>query len=177
MTLSERSWARIFGYSRLAHGLNQKEQKNEYVFGELIKENGLNLKIKKTDFFKQESSGLIYFFTINSQDALINYIMNNVSVSVLNVEAQTIRIAFKDHNAVKAKDIVDAIDQAYLVQTVEKKSQAQEKTISFLDETLSNTEKNLTESEITKGLVALFTCSVTSTKINRESLAGNVISE
>lgn len=89
-----------------------------------------------------------YFFKINSRDALMNYLAINLSVEILNVSANTIKISLKDYNRAKAKNFVNIIDSVYLKQTIENKNKASMQTIAFIDEQLILTEVKLQKYEL-----------------------------
>ncbi|HEX8545662.1 MAG TPA: polysaccharide biosynthesis tyrosine autokinase [Cytophagaceae bacterium] len=116
-------------------------------FGETINHEGFELKIYKNPLFTL-TSNKDYSFIINSDEHLIKYLMDNVSIEILNSGASTIKISFQDHNKFKAKDIVNSIDSLYLIQTLQNKNKAQEQTLKFLDATLDSTELSLTRSEL-----------------------------
>ncbi len=120
--------------------------KEEYQFGEEIITEDFNFLIEKTTFF---SKGLSrdYFFTINSKEALVKYLSNNVEVLPENLNAKTIQISLVDYNRYKARDLVDLIDVLYISYTEEVKNQALEQQLSFLDEQIKKTEKELQEYE------------------------------
>jgi tyrosine-protein kinase Etk/Wzc len=81
-----------------------------------------------------------FFFRVNSFPALINYLASSLQATVVNPNARTIRVSFTDFNKFKAKDIVDAIDSVYLLETVNSKNQAANQTIEFLNYQLSITD-------------------------------------
>src|SRR5690606_40564474 len=85
----------------------------------------------------------IYYFIFNSDRALLNYLSNNLSVEPLNLNANTIRLSFTDHNRYKAQDLVNAIDTLYLNYTQEEKNKANKQRIEFLDQQLAQTETRL----------------------------------
>lgn len=88
-----------------------------------------------------------YFFTLNTQSSIINYINQNLSVRPLDFKAKTITISFQDHNRKKARDIVLAIDTSYIYYTQLEKNKATNQKIDFLNKQLSQTEEKLSELE------------------------------
>lgn len=132
---------------QFSYSLNEKEIIEKHTFGDLIDHPGFKLEIEKTPSFELNTSSE-YFFIINSDERLINYLMENVGVEILNSGASTIKISFRDNNKTKARDIVNSIDSLYLIQTLHNKNKAQEQTLKFLDATLDSTELSLTRSEL-----------------------------
>ncbi len=123
--------------------------KGEYLFGKIIEKDGISLKISlnlnnliSTELDKH------YFFTINSLENQIDYLAKNTEVKIVNPEAKTIQIFFKDFNPEKARDAVKAIDSVYLNETLVKKFKAQEQTIQFLTDQLNQTEESLEDYEL-----------------------------
>lgn len=110
-------------------------------FNEFFDINGTHLVIKPSAFF--ETSDNKYFFVINSKEALISYLAQNITVSPLNFNANTIRVAFKDHNAKKAFDIVNKIDTLYISYSSEQKNLANRQKITWLNNELSQVEKRM----------------------------------
>lgn len=88
-----------------------------------------------------------YYFTVNSNKALINYIDRNITVEPLNLNANTIKVAFKDFNKYKARDIVDVVTRLYFEYSKDEKHKANKQKIDFLNQQLFLTEKKLEEFE------------------------------
>ncbi len=129
----------------LGYDLNGEFVEKKYYFGQAIENNDFKFVIFR-DKFAGNLDGS-FSFVINSQDALLGYIAKNIAVSVINSAANTIQIAFKDHNGLKSKDVIQAIDSVYLIESLQRKFKAQEQTIGFLNEQLAITERNLNEYE------------------------------
>ena len=93
------------------------------TYNKWISLDGLELKIEKNDLFvKGDEIG--YYFVINSKDALLSYLLNNLTAEPLNYNANTIQISFKDHNPFKAQAILNKIDTNYLQFSNEQKNLA-----------------------------------------------------
>lgn len=120
---------------------------NIYEFGEPVVTPGLDFLITLTGPFHKDLSSNNYYFTINSERSLMDYLEGNLNVQPLNLSANTLRISFTDHNKFKARDLVNAIDTIYLNYTQEEKNKAIKQKIVFLDEQLSTTEKQLDKFE------------------------------
>ena len=118
-----------------------------YYFGERIKMADAELTIFLTDAYHGATSNTKYYFTINSNRALIGYLQSNMEVEPVNFNAKTIRVGFKGYDRKKVRDMVMAIDSVYLDYTREKKNQATDQKIKFLDEQLILTERRLEKFE------------------------------
>jgi len=120
---------------------------NNYEFGQVISKDGFRFQIYKTPYFSEELMEERFYFVINTHESLIDYFEENITVEPLNLNANSIRISFKDHNKYKAFDLVNAIDTLYLNYTSQEKNQANESRIDYLNEQLSETAKILEEFE------------------------------
>ncbi len=130
----------------LTYVKNGVETSKRYQFGEEIRTEDFNFLIEKTSFFSDDLKR-VFYFTVNSHDALINYLQSRVEVIPENFNAKTIRISLTDHNRFKARDLVNLIDSLYLDYTREVKNQALVQKIGFLDEQIEKTEDKLQEYE------------------------------
>ena len=88
-----------------------------------------------------------YYFVINSRDRLVSYLSSQCIVEPLNLNANTIRISFKDNNALKAHDIVNKIDSLYIYYSNSQKNLANKQKIEWLNRELSELEKQMEEFE------------------------------
>ena len=118
-----------------------------YQFGEEIQNGHFNFLIEKTPSFSNSNGPGKYYFTVNSDVALVGYFQRNIKVEPLNFNAKTIKISLKDHNKFKARDFITAIDTLYLAYTKEAKNKAIEQKISFLNNQLDLTNQKLEEYE------------------------------
>lgn len=114
----------------------------QYKFGEHVKTPDIDFVVNLTPYY-DPGGDQDFYFIINSKQAQINYLANNISVEPLNLSANTIRIAFKDHNPLKARDLVDAIDTIYLNYTKEEKNQENKQKIEWLNSELQLIEDQL----------------------------------
>lgn len=117
-----------------------------YAFGEEIRTRDFNLLIEKTGSFS-DAIGDRFYFTINSDEALIDYLQETLEVVPENFNAQTIKVSFSDYKVQKARDLVSLIDSLYLDYTKEVKNQAIGQKIEFLDSQIKQTEGKLTAYE------------------------------
>jgi tyrosine-protein kinase Etk/Wzc len=88
-----------------------------------------------------------YSFVFNSREALLAYFQRNLTVEPLNFNANTIKVSFKDHNAFKARDLVNSIDSLYLHFSNTQKNLANKQKIDWINKELSQIEKRLGDYE------------------------------
>lgn len=84
-----------------------------------------------------------YFFTLNSKEVLLQYLIKNLTAEPLNYNANTIRIAFKGYNAHKAQAILQKIDTLYLHFSNEQKNLANRQKIEWLSNELALIETKM----------------------------------
>ncbi len=84
-----------------------------------------------------------YYFVINSRESLVSYLSSQSTVEPLNLSANTIRISFKDYNALKAHDIVNKIDSLYILYSNRQKNLANKQKIEWLNKELAEVEKRM----------------------------------
>ncbi len=111
--------------------------------GDHIETQELKARLTVTNHFKDGQVPGTFYFRVNSNSALLNYLASSLQAIVINPNARTIRVSFHDFNRFKAKDIVDAIDSVYLLETVNSKNLAADQTIEFLNYQLSITDDSL----------------------------------
>lgn len=136
----------IIDEDQFAVSLGTKGQKKTYNFGEEVIADRINLLVEKTKHLSPSLFGR-YYITINSDASLINYLQSNMKVQPENFNAKTIKIGLQDFNRAKARDFVTAIDTLYLQYTTQKKNQAIEQKIRFLDEQIAQKEETLEQFE------------------------------
>lgn len=126
----------------LSYMLRDKKYNYTGQFGVLLKTELIDCTIELNKNWLIED-GSKYYFRINSREVLIKYIENNISVEPLNLQANTFKISFTDHNLGKAHAMVSAIDTLYYNYSREEKNLANRKKIEYLDKQLAETEKKL----------------------------------
>lgn len=124
------------------------ENSHEHSFGDSVSIEGFEFVILPTLQLTSMNFGKEFFFVIHSQSYLTDFIGENLSVRILNLNANTIEVSFKDYNRYKTRDIVNAINNVYLHTTLAKKRKVQEQTIQFIDSQLDSTEQRLRDAEI-----------------------------
>ncbi len=114
----------------------------EGSFGDTIKLDGSVFVINKTSLYEENDPNK-YYFTLNSQATLIDYLSQGIKVDPLNLNANTIRISFKDHNALKAHEVVNKIDSLYILYSNQQKNLANKQKIDWLNDELVQIEKRI----------------------------------
>jgi hypothetical protein len=105
---------------------------NKYRFGQKIENNDFRFVVNRKAEFSEAHRNLKYFFVINSNEALLAYLASNINVSILNLDANTIKVSFKDHSPRKASDIINMIDSVYLQEPLMRKPKHLNKQSDFL---------------------------------------------
>ncbi|NJN40976.1 MAG: hypothetical protein HC811_00715 [Flammeovirgaceae bacterium] len=108
-----------------------------------LKLDGLTLTISK----KGSDDENVLFFILNSRTSLVNYIANGLQVEPLVLGANTVRISFRDFNALKAQTIVNKLDSIYISYSHDIKSLTNRQKIEWLDNELVNIEKMMEDFE------------------------------
>ncbi|MEQ9301531.1 MAG: polysaccharide biosynthesis tyrosine autokinase [Cyclobacteriaceae bacterium] len=127
----------------LEYGSADQINSSEHRFEEEITTDAFDFRIKKTENFSIENGEGRYYFTINSRQAVINYLKRSVAVEPLNLNAKTISVSLKDFNKYKARELLTAIDTLYLDYNKEIKNQAIKQKIAFVESQINSTEEKL----------------------------------
>lgn len=121
----------------ISYTQNGMVQSGEYRLGEPFSlVGGGRLQIDSTQADTQGLTiipSLNYYITINSQQRLIQYLQRNLSATILNPNAQTLRVSFTDPSKYKAAAIVDAVNEVYLKETIRNKNLKYEQTREYLN--------------------------------------------
>ncbi|WP_456382311.1 GumC family protein, partial [Hydrogenimonas sp.] len=109
-------------------------------YGEQIDTRWFSLKVEKV---YEPSPGSEYLFNIMTNDSMLEYIQKNLSVAPLSKEGSIVEISFLDQVPQRAKEIVDALIDAYMGESLEIASESAQKRLKFLDEQLEAINKAL----------------------------------
>lgn len=131
----------------LSYGAGEEKFSRAYSFGEEITTPAFRLFITLTEDYRSGLDNTKYYFTINSHQALVNYLGSNMTVEPMNFKANTIKVGFRGYDRQKVRDLVHVIDSVYLRYTQEKKNQATEQKLMFLDDQLGTIEQRLSKYE------------------------------
>ena len=77
----------------------------------------LDISVKNFENLKDVKQELNdnYFFVLNSNSQLVNKYYNKIELKVLNEEANTVSIGFKDFNALKVADLSNTVANGYII--------------------------------------------------------------
>ena len=133
-----------------------KKFSNTFYSGKWINLPEANIKVvaerfNEIDALQKELSKDVFFFTINNSDFLANSVIKEISIGVLNLDAQTIQIKLKDKNSVKAADIVNSVADEFNKYDVEKNSEVANKILDFIDNTIKSIDAELVTRLIRSG--------------------------
>jgi tyrosine-protein kinase Etk/Wzc len=139
-------------YYQLSFLINGRQFSREFKLNEWVKIPYADLKIVVQDTFAIKQQQEIfsqggYYFVINDSKNLSSQYISNLTVQLLNEQAQTILIKFKDKNAKKAADITNAIAENFIKYNLDKEAESTEKTLVFIEDQLSNVNEQLRYSE------------------------------
>ncbi len=112
----------------------------------------LKLKIKNYDEIRRQQNIVkknTYYFVLNDSNSVLNQYYQYLDVKLLNEQAKTIKISFKDNNPQKASDIVTSITEEYKNFDVEHKSESSKSIINFINFQLDTVFTQLKLSEDT----------------------------
>jgi tyrosine-protein kinase Etk/Wzc len=119
-----------------------KKDEQRFTYGQRISTPLIDLTLKKNNLFKKGDE-LGYFFMFSTREQLLNYLKRNLTVEPLNLNAKTIRIAFKDYNPFKAQSLLRKIDTLYLQYSNAQKNLATKQKIDWLTNELHQIENKM----------------------------------
>ena len=137
---------KILNYNSVKLWLDDESQAIIASFGQTINFAGAIFQLNKLDIHEKFEDGLFHF-RINSKSALVNYLMDNLVVKAINLNANIIEVSFSDHNIRKAKSIVNKINMVYLKKTYEKKQLEKQRSIEYINDQLASTREQLNQAE------------------------------
>jgi tyrosine-protein kinase Etk/Wzc len=111
-------------------------------FGRKVVLGDLELVLEKNPLFSKGDE-IGYLIVINSRQAMLNYLSKNLLVEPLNFNANTIRLSFKDNNAMKARAVLNKIDTLYVQYSNEQKNLANKQKIDWVETELGQLEKKM----------------------------------
>src|ERR1051325_1609981 len=88
------------------------------------------------------------YFVVNNMDRLAQSIINGLSIKILNEAAQTISISFRDNNANKTSDVVNAIAEEFKNFDIERKRESSKRVLSFIKDQLDKDSIKLLSLEL-----------------------------
>ena len=119
----------------------------EYALGQPILLPGIRLDVTGTRDLTEDNRDADYHFTIQDEGTVNGYLDRNLAVEIVNPDANTIQISFKDFNPAKAQSIVNKIDTVYLEEKLSRKRESTEAQLRFLNKQMDETQRNLQQAE------------------------------
>ena len=124
-----------------------RPQGGEYNLGQAIALPGVSLQVLAMPNMDPDALEASYHFTVQDDNTVNSYLDRNLTVEIVNPEANTIQITFSDFNPIKAQDIVNKIDSVYLEEKLTRKSEVMRKQLRFLDQILDENGQRLQRAE------------------------------
>lgn len=149
----------------LSYQMGSQVFRKNYRFGQQITTPQYSFKIIKTSFYTPQFHNIPFYFKINSRQALINYLNDNLQVGIQNKSARIIGVNFQDYHPKKAKDIVNAIDTIYLHKTLENKKRANIQQKAYLNRRLGEIEDSMRTYE---GKIQSFMLKLKTNNVNKK---------
>lgn len=103
------------------------------------------VNITSPDSFDQQNTR--HYFIRYDENTALAVQFEDLDVSILSSDANTIQVKYTSENAKKASDIVNTICENFLAYNVEKKQERAEKILQFINEQLEIVYQQLTDSE------------------------------
>ena len=119
--------------------IGEEGEVKEGLLGESISVLGGTLRVQLSPQSKPDFSNH-FFFVINSREKLFDFLGQNLKIDPINFDANTIRVSFRDYNALKVCSIVNKFDSVYLQYSDEQKNMANKQKIEWLNNELSQVE-------------------------------------
>ncbi|WP_295422281.1 tyrosine-protein kinase, partial [Sulfurovum sp.] len=135
-------------------------------YGQEIKNKHFHLNVRKTKVAKEKT----YRFEVTDPKEAGLIIQERVSVSKAAKKANILTLSIEDNVPLRAQQAVNALANAYIAQSVEKKNKEATQTLNFVDKQLKNITKNLRGSA-----VKLEEFKRSSNTVNLSSKAENII--
>jgi capsular exopolysaccharide synthesis family protein len=133
---------------RLSYLEGEREISGVYNVGQPLNLAGLNLQLTTHDtYFDASALSAQFYFVILDDGTLNNYLNTNLTVEIVNPEANTVQISFKDYNPSKAQDIVNKIDTVYLQEKLAQKKKASDQSLQFLSQQADEYNNRLQRAE------------------------------
>lgn len=112
------------------------------TFGKLIEAKYFSLAVSRNDVEIPETNNN-YSFIINSNNSIINSLLDNLKVETLNKEATIVVLTYDDNIPQRAIDILNTVGKSYINLDIKDKAAVASLTIKFVDEQLETTSKQL----------------------------------
>lgn len=128
---------------RLFYEEGNEEISKNLRFATPFKDSNFKIKVSRTPNFSPEHIEKKFYFLVHDNAFLQNYLATNLQVDILNLRALTLGISFSSPNPQKARSVVNAVDSAYLRQSVANANRVYKQATAFLQQQLDTTENYL----------------------------------
>ena len=100
-----------------------------HSFGEKIETPWFTITVQQVHEFEES----VYYFSMLPNESMTDLIGSNLTVSPSSEKGSIIILNFEDNVPLRAKDILDALTNAYIVEKMESKSKSAERKLHFID--------------------------------------------
>lgn len=131
------------------YGIIPYEEKDRVIYdknhkySQTINNPYFTLNIKKIHTLKNQE----YRFKFMTNRDLYEFYKDNISVSQVSKKATILKLQFQDTSSLRAKEILNAVHEAYMNQEIEHKTKEANLTLSFIDRQLDSINARLKKSE------------------------------
>jgi capsular exopolysaccharide synthesis family protein len=106
--------------------------KGTFLFGTPISNSFFTLTVNKIGDMAKDN----YTFNVTGHDFLVGVIQKALRVSAVSDKSSILLISYEDNIPLRAKDVLNAIAEAYQEQNIETKKASAQKTLNFIDKQL-----------------------------------------
>ncbi len=129
-----------------------KEIEFKCEIGQKCKTNEFSLLVNVNDIKRvlSKNNDVInnwFSFVINNPSNLYDKIVKDLTINVLNYQAQTISISYKDFNAKKTAVIVNTIAKEFIKHDIERKQKSSKKILAFIEKQTKSVYQKLVKTE------------------------------
>ena len=133
-----------FLYKTLGLSSDQITYNKIHKYGENITNEYFSLKVERVFDLHKKSK---YGFNFSSDLAMFHKLNSGLSVSQLSRSSTIIKLTLQDTSSLRAKEYLNALVKAYMIEEVEQKTKEANLTIEFIDDQLNSINERLKVSE------------------------------
>ena len=137
-SLREKFFYKLFTYFNMEYDEPVEYQAN-FKYGEKISTPWFVLTVQKVFDIPPG----IYMFSVVPNEYMYGFIQGGVEAEPLSDFGSIVAVSFKDNVALRAKDVVDAVIDAYNQEKIRLKTESANKTLNFIDQQLEAIHKTL----------------------------------
>ena len=124
---------------QLQYEIDGVSKEKQFMFGEVILEDGLYLTIKKQSNVTKNSTEMLskinYMFKVFKESSLISKYKSNLDVTNIDYTS-IVELTLKDEIADRAKEVLDTLARIYVANTVQNQLDVNENTLNYIDRQL-----------------------------------------